>query len=137
VLIEIPVQATDAFTANDVANVTNVVTSDVDAKSYGKDDFNINILVNLLGDVNEDNNVNVTDVLTTAEFVLVNEDITKVPDMKNLGAADVDGGNVINVTDVVGIAGIAMEFTGNTPASGAKPALKDSNIVVEDTLDPQ
>lgn len=137
VLIEIPVQATDAFTANDVANVTNVVTSDVDAKSYGKDDFNINILVNLLGDVNEDNNVNVTDVLTTAEFVLVNEDITKVPDMKNLGAADVDGGNVINVTDVVGIAGIAMEFTGNTPALGAKPALKDANIAVEDTLDPQ
>lgn len=139
VLIEIPVQASEAFTADAQAIVSGMVASsnDVAATSNSMSGFNFNIKVNLLGDVNEDDKVNVTDVLTTAEYVLVNEDLSKVTDMKNLGAADVDGGNVINVTDVVGIADIAMEFVGDTPASGAKPAFKETSVAIEDTLDPQ
>lgn len=131
VLIEIPVQATDAFTANAVANVTNVVTSDAVAVSYAKNPFDINILVNLLGDVNEDNKVNVTDVLTTADYILT-EGTT--PEFKNKGAGDIDNSTIINVTDILGIADIILN---ETPSAGAKKLEEDVENSFVDTLDPQ
>lgn len=112
VLIEIPVVASDAFTANAVAAVTNVVTSDADAVSYAKNSFNINILLNLLGDVNEDNDVDVQDI------VCVISDIQHdTPTIFNRGAADIDNEGNIDVQDVVGIVDIIQN---QHPSSTAK-----------------
>ncbi len=125
VLIEIPVQASDAFTANDVANVTNVVTSDNYAKSYAKNAFDINILVNLLGDVNEDGSVNVTDIMAVASRI---KGVATTP--FNEGAADWTDDTEINVTDIMGIAGYIKTNTGNAKAYNIE-------VAFEDTLDPQ
>jgi len=125
VLIEIPVQASDAFTANDVAKVTNVVTSDNYAKSYAKNAFDINILVNLLGDVNEDGSVNVTDIMAVASRI---KGVATTP--FNEGAADWTDDTEINVTDIMGIAGYIKTNTGNAKAYNIE-------VAFEDTLDPQ
>ena len=136
VLIEIPVVASDEFKANAVATVTNVVTSDAEAKSYAKNSFDINIKLNYLGDVNEDDNVNVTDVLIAADYVLSNEDLTKVPELLNLGAACIDEGDKVNVTDILGIAEIALTF-GSNQTSGAKSNVIQYSVPIEDTPDPE
>jgi hypothetical protein len=85
--------------------------------------------------VNEDGKVNVTDVVITASYVLANEDAEKEPLMKNRGAADIDGGDVVNVTDVVNIANIALEFQGES--TEAKVLKEEVVTTFEDTLDPQ
>lgn len=125
VLIEIPVQATDAFTANAVANVTNVVTSDALAVSYAKDSFDISILVNLLGDVNEDGKVNVTDIMAVASRI---KGVETTP--FNEGAADYTNDEKVNVTDIMGIATIIK-----SGSAGAKAFVVE--IPIENMLDPQ
>ena len=136
VLIEIPVSADADFKGGD-ANVTGVITSlnDDKASSDEQDDFDIKIALGILGDVNEDGKVNVTDVVITASYVLDNEDAEKEPLMKNRGAADIDGGDVVNVTDVVNIANIALEFQGES--TEAKVLKEEVVTTFEDTLDPQ
>jgi hypothetical protein len=131
VLIEIPVQASDAFTADAVANVTNLVTSDAEAKSYAKDSFNFNIKLNLLGDVDENDRVEVTDILLTADYIL--NEFVAPNNFKNIGAANVENNNIINVTDILGIADIILSGSGSSSAK----EMKKEEVSFVDTLDPQ
>lgn len=138
VLIEIPVQASEAFTADAQAIVSGMVASsnDVAATSNSMSGFNFNIKVNYLGDVNEDDNVNVTDILIAADYVLSNEDLTRVPEMKNLGAACIDEGDKVNVTDILGIAEIALTF-GSDQTTGAKRNVVEYSEPIDATPDPE
>lgn len=125
VLIEIPVQASEEFTADAVAHVSGLVASDADAKSLAKDNFDFNIIMNLLGDVNEDGKVNVTDILAVASRI---KGTSTTP--FNEGAANYNNDASINVTDILGIAAIIKGGSASAKAFSVE-------IPIEDTLDPQ
>ena len=57
------------------------------------------------GDVNGDNTVNVSDYVTTASYILEQN-----PQPFIFEAADLDESGIINVTDLVGVAAIALTF---------------------------
>jgi hypothetical protein len=132
VLIEIPVQASEEFTEDDVAHVTDMVASSNDdaATSNTIRAFDFNIIWNLLGDVDENGAVEVTDVLLTADVVL-NEGVAPA-NFKNRGAGDIELNDVINVTDVLGIADIVLSGSNH-----AKEMMEDVEPSFVDTLDPQ
>ena len=92
--------------------------------------FDFNIIMNLLGDVDENGAVEVTDVLLTADVVL-NEGVAPA-NFKNRGAGNIELNDVINVTDVLGIADIIL--SGSNPA---KEMMEDVEPTFVDTLDPQ
>lgn len=62
----------------------------------------------LMGDVNADQRVSVTDVVVTANYVVGNNTANF-----NRHAADINGDNLVTVADVVGIANIALDFGKN------------------------
>lgn len=65
-----------------------------------------------IGDVNNDDYVNVTDIMAIANYIL------KIPmNAFNERAADVNGDNRINVTDIMGIANIILKVP-NTSRAG-------------------
>jgi len=134
VLIEIPVQASDKFTADATAQVSGMVASSDDAAATSNkiDGFPFNIKVNFLGDVDENNKVEVTDILLTADYILNN--FVAPANFKNKGAADVESNDAINVTDILGIADIILSGTAN----GAKAAMmEESEPNFVDTLEAQ
>lgn len=64
----------------------------------------------LQGDVNGDGKVNVSDYVTTASYILEQD-----PQPFVFAAADLDGNNIINVTDLVGVASIALTYQSSAP----------------------
>ena len=133
VLVEIPVLAAADFTGNPaVAHVTNLYISNDAGKNVSADpaNFDFNIFMNLLGDVDENGAVEVTDVLLTADVVL-NEGVAPA-NFKNREAGNIELNDVINVTDVLGIADIIL--SGSNPA---KEMMEDVEPSFVDTLDPQ
>ena len=132
VLIEIPVQASEEFTEDAIAHVTDMVASSNDdaATSNTISAFDFKIILNLLGDVDENGAVEVTDVLLTADVVL-NEGVAPA-NFKNRGAGDIELNDVINVTDVLGIADIIL-----SGSNSAKEMMEDVEPSFVDTLDPQ
>lgn len=133
VLVEIPVLAAADFTGNPaVAHVTNLYISNDAGQNVSADpaNFDFNIIMNLLGDVDENGAVEVTDVLLTADVVL-NEGVAPA-NFKNRGAGNIELNDVINVTDVLGIADIIL--SGSNPA---KEMMEDVEPSFVDTLDPQ
>ena len=128
VLIEIPVSA-DADFAGGTAKVTGVIASlnDDNATSRAQKDFDIKIALGILGDVNEDGKVNVTDIMAVASRI---KGTPTTP--FNEGAANYNNDAAINVTDIMGIATI---IKGGSASVGAKAFVVE--IPIEDTLDPQ
>lgn len=130
VLVEIPVRAAEGFDATAEtpakANVTNLYISKEDGTEFSKTplSFDINLIMNLLGDVNEDGDVDVTDIMAVANRI---QKVETSP--FNEGAADITNEGDIDVTDIMGIANI-IQGIGN-----AKVYRMELNI--EDTLDPQ
>ena len=112
VLIEIPVSA-DADFEGGPAHVTGVIASlnDEKATSAGQSAFDIIINLGLLGDVNEDGDVDVQDI------VCVISDIQHdTPAVFNRGAADIDDEGNIDVQDIVGIVSIIQDKNPSTSA---------------------
>lgn len=133
VLVEIPVLAAEGFDATEEtpakANVTNLYISKEDGTEFSKTplSFDINLIMNLLGDVNEDGKVNVTDIMAVASRI---KGTPTTP--FNEGAANYNNDAAINVTDIMGIATI---IKGGSAIVGAKAFVVE--IPIEDTLDPQ
>lgn len=59
------------------------------------------------GDVNDDGTINVSDYVATAGYILEQE-----PQPFNFAAADLDGNNDITVSDLVGVAYLALTYEG-------------------------
>ena len=76
------------------------------------------------GDANGDGQVNVTDIMAVANYILKIQMQTFVE-----AAADVNGDNSVNVTDIMGIANIILKVT---PSSNSRAERQ-----VEDALEPQ
>ena len=133
VLVEIPVLAAEGFDATAEApakaNVTNLYISKEDGTEFSSTplSFDINLIMNLLGDVNEDGKVNVTDIMAVASRI---KGVAQTP--FNEGAANYNNDTAINVTDIMGIATI---IKGGSTSVGAKAFVVE--IPIEDTLDPQ
>lgn len=115
VLVEIPVLAAADFDGNPaVAQVTNLYISNDAGQNVSADpaNFEFNIIMNLLGDVNEDGAVDVQDIVC-----VIGDIQQETPTVFNRGAADIDNEGNIDVQDVVGIVDIIQT---KTPSSSAK-----------------
>ena len=114
VLVEIPVLAAADFTGNPaVAHVTNLYISNDAGQNVSADPaaFDFNIIMNLLGDVNEDGVVDIQDIVFVIRKVQ-----KESPAPFNMGAADIDNEGNIDVQDVVGIVDIIQDTTPSSPA---------------------
>lgn len=80
----------------------------------------------ILGDVNDDNHINVTDVVCVVDHIL-----GKTPSKFIKFAADINGDNVVNVTDVMGLVDIILKAQGLAATRGDV----DENVVVLNGLD--
>ena len=127
VLVEIPVLAAADFDGNPaVAQVTNLYISNDDGQNVSADpaNFEFNIIMNLLGDVNEDGDVDIQDIVT-----LISKIQKESPNPFNTGAADVYLDESYDVQDVVGIVDIIQE----SPISSAKEFVEE----VESEIEPE
>ena len=99
-------------------DLRNVILSDVNAQTYYAPDLNVPVTIKdfILGDVNIDGTVNVSDYVATANYIL---ELNPYPFV--FAAADVDGNLTINVSDLVGVANIALNFLG-APVINYAPA---------------
>ncbi len=126
VLIEIPVQASEEFTEDAIAHVTDMVASSDDAAATSNKigGFPFNIKVNFLGDVNEDGDVDIQDIVT-----LISKIQKESPNPFNTGAADVYLDESYDVQDVVGIVDIIQT---KTPSSSSAKEF----VEIESVIDP-
>ena len=76
----------------------------------------------ILGDVNSDGLVNVTDIVVTVNYIMENPS-----DNFNKDAADLNGDGEINVTDIVMMVSIIMNGNG---ASSRRAAATSSNLII-------
>lgn len=108
----------DAVAGNYSLDFRNVILSDVNAQTYYAPDLNVPVTIKdfILGDVNIDGTVNVSDYVATANYIL---ELNPYPFV--FAAADVDGNLTINVSDLVGVANIALNFLG-APVINYAPA---------------
>ena len=92
---------------------SDIVATDVDENQEDLADVSVPLHVEkyLIGDVNRDNRVNVTDIMAVANYILKNPSSNF-----NAKAADVNNDNRINVTDIMGIANIILKVN---PAQSA------------------
>lgn len=129
VLVEIPVLAAADFTGNPpVAHVTNLYISNDAGYNVSADpaNFDFNIFMNLLGDVNEDGDVDIQDIVT-----LISKIQKESPNPFNTGAADVYLDKSYDVQDVVGIVDIIQTKTPSS--SSAKEFVEE----VESEIEPE
>lgn len=127
VLVEIPVLAAADFTGNPaVAHVTNLYISNDAGQNVSADPaaFDFNIIMNLLGDVNEDGDVDIQDIVT-----LISKIQKESPNPFNTGAADVYLDKSYDVQDVVGIVDIIQT---KTPSSSSAKEF----VEIESVIDP-
>lgn len=83
----------------------------------------------LLGDVNGDNKVNVSDYVTTASYILEQN-----PQPFIFAAADLDENGSINVTDLVGVAAIALTYPSEAPRHAPAMGIMDGDIAINATM---
>ena len=98
-LISLPIKAnTDLSIGSYPGTITNVTFNNPDNTSAYLHDvtFNITVPSFVLGDVNHDRTVNITDVMMT-----VNHVVGQTPAGFHVENADVNGDHVINITDVI------------------------------------
>jgi hypothetical protein len=83
----------------------------------------------LLGDANNDGQVNVVDIVTTASYILGNTPATFFFD-----AADVNRDGKINITDIVGIASIILNTNTavNTSSKSSRQFQPNNRFYIED-----
>ena len=63
--------------------------------------------IGLLGDINEDNNVNILDIIGTANYILSQTELTE----DQFFLIDVDGDNTITIMDIIQIVNIILDNT--------------------------
>ena len=80
----------------------------------------------ILGDVNDDNHINVTDVVCVVDHIL-----GKTPSKFIIFAADINGDDDVNVTDVMGLVDIILKAQGLAATRGEG----DENVPVLNDLD--
>ena len=83
----------------------------------------------LLGDVNGDNKVNVSDYVTTASYILEQN-----PQPFIFAAADLDENGSINVTDLVGVAAIALTYPSEAPRHAPAMGIMDGDVDINATM---
>ena len=83
----------------------------------------------LLGDVNGDNKVNVSDYVTTASYILEQN-----PQPFIFAAADLDENGSINVTDLVGVAAIALTYPSEAPRHAPAMGIMDGDVAMNATM---
>ncbi len=77
------------------------------------------------GDVNGDNKVNVSDYVTTASYILEQN-----PQPFIFAAADLDENGTINVTDLVGVAAIALTYPSEAPRHAPAMGIMDGDVAM-------
>ena len=81
------------------------------------------------GDVNGDNKVNVSDYVTTASYILEQD-----PQPFIFAAADLDENGSINVTDLVGVAAIALTYPSEAPRHAPAMGIMDGDVAINATM---
>lgn len=131
IIVEIPVAVAETFSGTQPASLTKVLTSDDEARtSIAIADANFNVRAMLLGDVNDDNKVNLTDatniLYATAQFnARPSLFVEEVSDVNGDGAA------VPTLADATGALYI---FWANSSTGSAKEAFVEE---VENEIEPE
>ncbi len=95
------------------------------AETEGWKEFHI-VLPTMLGDVNEDNKIDVTDV-----SILINKLLGNNPTPFNFHNADINGDNELNVNDVTGLIDLILTRTDNAKRKNAQQAMTNDHISID------
>ena len=123
-LISLPIKAnTDLSIGSYPGTITNVTFNNPDNTSAYLHDvtFNITVPSFVLGDVNHDRTVNITDVMMT-----VNHVVGQTPAGFHVENADVNGDHVINISDIMAIVNLVVNATSANAPAHAREAMTDA-----------
>ena len=130
ILLEIPVTVANTFTGTQPATLTNVLTSNDEATtSIAIADGNFNFRACLLGDVNDNGEVNLTDAVN---ILYATPQFNSRPDLFVEEVADVNGDTKLSLPDAVGALYIGW---GVDPSTSAKKYVVEDEL--ESVLDPE
>ena len=130
ILLEIPVTVANTFTGTQPATHTNVLTSNDEATtSIAIADGNFNFRACLLGDVNDNGEVNLTDAVN---ILYATPQFNSRPDLFVEEVADVNGDTKLSLPDAVGALYIGW---GVDPSTSAKKYVVEDEL--ESVLDPE
>ncbi|MBR6033112.1 MAG: dockerin type I repeat-containing protein [Bacteroidaceae bacterium] len=90
----------------------------------------ITIMAFMLGDINGDGVVNVSDYIGVANHIMGN-----TPTSFNISAADVNRDGIVNVSDYIGIANIILTGNPYGNTNNAKPAYQKANVTDVSTME--
>lgn len=127
VILEIPVTVASDYSGSNAATLANVIASTEDAngvKSNILADATFNIRAMLLGDVNDDGDVDVQDITTLIDKIQGNE-LTVFVEV----AADIDEEGHFDVQDISGVVDIIQ--TQNSTSSPAKAIIMNEESEIE------
>lgn len=108
IIVEIPINAAATFAGTKQATLANMSTSKEDGERVDLTEGTFDIKINLLGDVNEDDDVDVQDIVVLIDKIQLGN-----PPVFNEGAADIDNDELWDVQDVTGIVSIIQGSSGN------------------------
>lgn len=124
VLISLPVKVVTGLPAGDyLGTITKIAFNNPDNTSAYLHDvtFNITMPSFVLGDVNHDRTVNITDVMMT-----VNHVVGQTPAGFHVEDADVNGDHVINISDIMAIVNLVVNATSANAPAHAREAMTDA-----------